>query len=52
MIMFVMSYTISYHNIPGVLICSSSAAAVAPPCSGSSLAATLPCLCPPDPALA
>ena len=52
MILLVISYMISYHDIPGGSICSSSAAALAPPRRGSGLAATLPRLCGPDPALA
>ena len=53
-IMVMISYLISYHNIPGgSMILSGSAAAfrVSAP-RGSGLAATLPRLCGPDPALA
>ena len=52
MILLVISCMISYHDIPGGSICSSSAAALAPPLRGSGLAPTLPLLCCPDPALA
>ncbi len=52
MILLVISCMISYHDIPGGSICSSSAAALAPLRRGSGLAATLPGLCGPDPALA
>ncbi len=52
MILLVITYMISYHDIPGGSICSSSAAALAHPRRGSGLAATLPRLCGPDSALA
>ncbi len=52
MIMLMISYTISYHNIsnPGSSIRSGSAAALCAP-RGSGLVTTLPRLCRPDPAL-
>ena len=54
MIMFMISYMISYNNIPegSIQVRSGSDAALAPPRSGSGLAATFPRFGRPDPALA